>query len=151
MIGRRTLFWWPALLLAACGSPPPPPAVLNLTIIAGADQNPDASGHPQSVAVRLFELGATAKFERADVFALTERGQQTLGEDDMGSQEFVLRPGETRAVNQELKKGVQFIGVAVSFRDIDRARWRAVNPVAASGPSRRVLKINGITATLAAS
>jgi len=36
----------------------------------------------------------------------------------------------------------------VLFRDIDQAHWRAVSPVAASGPSKLTLKINGLTATL---
>src|SRR5437879_6300913 len=103
-------------VVAAVGAaPPPPPAVLTLTIAAGPDQNPDPSGRPAPVAIRLFELNGTAKFERADVFALTEHEQQTLGEEGQGSEEFMLRPGETRTVTRELKKGVQFIGVAVQI------------------------------------
>jgi len=35
------------------------------------------------------------------------------------------------------------------FRDIDRARWRGVAPVAASAPSRRTLTITRLTAALA--
>ena len=146
---RPLILSLPLLVAAACSTPPPPPAVLNLTIIGSADQNPDPSGRGQAVAVRVFELAGTAAFERADVFALSEREQQTLGADDLGSQEVVLRPGETRAVNKELKKGTQSIGIAVMFRDIDRAKWRAVTGVAASGPSARTLRINGVTAALA--
>ena len=71
----------------------------------------------------------TAKFERADVFALTEHEQQTLGQDDAGSQEFVLSPGETQTKTFELKPGVQAIGVVVLYRDIDNAQWRADAPV----------------------
>jgi type VI secretion system protein VasD len=149
MIDRRLLLAGCAALLTGCGSSPPPPAVLTLTMIGGADQNPNPEGHPVPVAVRLFELGATAKFERADVFALTEREQQTLGQDSLGSEELLLSPGETRTVTRELKKGTQFIGVAVLFRDIDHSRWRAVAPVAASGPSRLTLRVNGLNAVLA--
>ncbi len=149
MISRRLLLAGCALLAARCSSPPPPPAVLTLTMIGGADQNPNPEGHPVPVAVRLFELGGTAKFERADVFALTEREQQTLGEESLGSEELLLSPGETRTVTRELKKGVQFIGIAVLFRDIDHSRWRAVAPVAASGPTRLALRINGLAAVLA--
>jgi type VI secretion system protein VasD len=149
VIGRRALILSPLLLVAACAAPPPPPAVLNLTIIGGADQNPDPSGRPQAVAVRVFQLANTAKFERADVFALSEREQQTLGADDLGSQEVVVRPGETRTINTELKKGTQSVGIAVMFRDIDRAKWRADTAVGASGPQARTLRINGLTAALA--
>ncbi len=146
MITRRVLLGAVAVLATSCSSPPPP-AVLTLNVIGGADQNPGPSG-PSPVAVRLFQLNDPAKFERSDVFALTEREQQTLGSEGQGSEEFVLRPGETRMVTRELKKGVQFVGIAVLFRDIDQSRWRAVSPVAASGPSKLTLKISGLTATL---
>ena len=133
MISRRLLLALPAVLAARCSSPPPP-AVLTLTVIGGADQNPDASGQGATVAVRLFQLKSNAGFERADVFALTEREQQTLGTEGLGSEEFVIKPGESRTITRELKPGAQFIGTAVLFRDIDRARWRGIAPVAASGP-----------------
>lgn len=160
MIGRRALLRLaaagPALSLAGlaarCASPPPPPPpppTLDLTITGGADQNPGPSGTAQPVAVRLIQLNASAKFERADVFALTEREKATLGEDDAGSEEFVIRPGETRAVKHELKKGVQFLGAVVQFRDIDSATWRAFVPVAPSGPTKLALRTAGTTVTLA--
>jgi len=96
MICRRPLLLSAlALALAQCG--PKPPAVVTLTMIGGADQNPDAGGKAAPVAVRVYQLTQTAKFERGDVFALTEHEQQTLGQDDAGSQEFVLSPGETTA------------------------------------------------------
>jgi type VI secretion system protein VasD len=147
MIARRALLGVIAVLATHCSSPPPP-AVLTLNVIGGADQNPGPSGTAAPVAVRLFQLNDPAKFERSDVFALTEREQQTLGAESQGSEEFVLRPNETRTLTRELKKGVQFLGIAVMFRDIDRSRWRAVSPVAASGPSKLTLKISGLTATL---
>jgi type VI secretion system protein VasD len=147
MIARRAVLGILAVLATRCSSSPPP-AVLTLSVIGGADQNPGPSG-PAPVAVRLFQLNDPAKFERSDIFALTEREQQTLGSEGQGSEEFVLRPGETRTVTRELKKGVQFVGIAVLFRDIDNAHWRAVLPVAASGPSKLTLKINGLNATLA--
>jgi type VI secretion system protein VasD len=148
MISRRLLLALPALLAARCSSPPPP-AVLTLTVLGGTDQNPDASGQGATVAVRLFQLKSNAAFERADVFAVTEREQQTLGTDGLGSEEFVIKPGETRTITRELKPGAQFIGTAVLFRDVDRARWRGIAPVAASGPSRRTLTITRLTAALA--
>ena len=128
---------------------PDPPGVLTLSLYAGPDQNPDPSGHPSSVAIRLFMLADIGKFESADVFALTEHEQQTLGADEIGSEQFVLAPKETKTISRELKPGVRYIGIAVLFRDIDRAQWRAVSPVTASGPSRRALTINALNARLA--
>jgi type VI secretion system protein VasD len=149
VITRRALMALITVIVAVGAAPPPPPAVLTLTIAAGSDQNPDPSGRPAPVAIRLFELNGNAKFERADVFALTEHEQQTLGDEGQGSEEFVLRPGEKRTVTRELKKGVQFVGIAVLFRDIDRSRWRVVAPVGVSGPTKLMLRVNGLNAALA--
>ena len=148
MIHRRLLLALPAILAARCSSAEEP-AVLTFTVLGRADQNPDRAGQPATVAVKLFQLKSNTAFERADVFAVIEREQQTLGADSLGSEQFVIRPGETRTVTRELKPGAQFIGTVVLFRDIDRARWRGVAPVAASGPSRRTLTISRLTAALA--
>ncbi len=141
---RRALLLAPgaAFLLQGCGAkppPPPPPAVLDLTIKAGRDQNPEANGQPAPVSVHLYQLTATGAFEGADVFALSEHEAATLGADLLQSEAFNFAPGETRELKRVLKPGVQFLGVAVFFRDIDRAKWRVFAPVAASGPTALTL------------
>src|SRR5215469_2448196 len=146
MIRRRTLLL-ATLALMRCGGPKPP-AVLTLTMIGSADQNPDAAGKAAPVAVRIYQLTQTAKFERGDVFALTEHEQQTLGQDDAGSQEFVLSPGETQTKTFELKPGVQALGVVVLYRDIDSAQWRADAPVATSGPTKLTLNVGKLAISL---
>lgn len=138
------------LALGACASPPPPPAVVTLEIAGGADQNPDPSGRPSPVALQVFYLNATARFERADVFALTERERDTLGPDSAGSEQFVIAPGETRTVVREPRAGVQAVGIVALFRDVDSgATWRAVRPIATSGPTtiRIQLARNTVTAS----
>jgi type VI secretion system protein VasD len=150
MILRRSLLpLLAALGFASCGGPKPkPPPVLTLTIIGSAEQNPDTDGKPQPVAVRIYQLTQTAKFERVDVFALSEHEQQALGQDNAGSQEFVLSPGETQTKQFELKSGVQAIGVAVLYRDIDNAQWRADAPAADSGPTKLTLNVGKLAITL---
>ena len=147
MIGRRSLLpLLDALALAHCG--PKPPGVVTLTMIGSADQNPDTAGKAAPVAVHIYQLTQTAKFERSDVFALTEHEQQTLGQDDAASQEFVLSPGETQTKTFELKTGVQAIGVVVLYRDIDNAQWRADAAVATSGPTKLTLNVGKLAITL---
>jgi type VI secretion system protein VasD len=154
VISRRLLLKTPALigaplLLDGCGGKePPPPPVLDLTIIGGANQNPDSSGKPVSVALRLYELTGTAKFERADAFALIERGPATLGADSSVSEEFIIAPGETRPLTHALLPNAQFVGVIAVFRDIDRAVWRATAPVARNGVTKLVVRIDALKVTL---
>lgn len=143
-----TLMLASPVALAACGSSPPPPAVLELAVQGSADQNPSPSGTAEPVAVHLYQLASTAKFERADVFALVEREAATLGQDVLASEEFVLSPSEKQTIKRELKKGTQSLGVLVLFRDIDHAKWRATAPVAASGPTKLALTVGRLSVDL---
>lgn len=150
-ITRRAAILVP-FVAAGCAGPPPPPPTVTLEIQGGADQNPDQTGRPSPVALSIFYLTQTAKFERADVFALTERERDTLGQDSAGSEQFVIAPGERRSVTRELRQGVQAIGVVALFRDVDSgARWRAVQPIATSGTTtlRIQLQRNAVTAAAA--
>jgi type VI secretion system protein VasD len=147
VIRRRLLLLPPALaLIASCG--PPPPAVVDLTIKAGPDLNRNAAGTPLAVAVRLYGLNARARFMAADAFALMERDRAVLGDEGTRSDEIVVRPGETRKVTMAPKPDVRFLGVAVLFQDIDRAQWRAIAPIAASGTTRLVLTLSSNKAVL---
>jgi type VI secretion system protein VasD len=137
------------LALARCSTPPPPPPVLNLTINGTADQNPDAAGRASPVAVRVYQLTGTAKFEQADVFALKDNEMKTLGaEEATGSLEFLIAPGDTKTVKIDLKPMVSSIGVAVLYRDIDQAKWRADAPAAANGPTNLTATVGKLALTL---
>jgi len=140
VIARRLLLVTPALaLFASCG--PPPPAAVDLAIKASPDLNRNQAGTPLSVAVRLYSLNDRSRFATADAYGLMSRENAVLGDERAGSEEIVVRPGETRNVTMAPKPGVRFLGVAVLFHDIDRAQWRAIAPIAASGTTRLVLAI----------
>ena len=144
-------------LLAGCSSAPPPPPipppqppVVTIVLTGSAGQNPDLDGAPSPVAVRIIELTGTNKFLRADVFALIDHEQQTLGADEAAVQEFVLSPSEQRSIKIDPKPGVTAIGVAALYRDIDGAQWRAVAPIASTGPTNLAAGIGKLTVTLKA-
>jgi type VI secretion system protein VasD len=147
-MNRRLILGFLGLLTVAGCSPPPPP-VLTLTINGTADQNPDAAGRPSPVAVRVYQLSGTAKFEQADIFALKDNEAKTLGtEEAAGSLEFLIAPGDTKTVKIDLKPMVSYIGVAVLYRDIDQAKWRADAPAAASGPTTLTATVGKLALTL---
>ena len=100
MIARRLLLVGPALLsVAGCGGPPAP-AVVELSIKASPDLNPNPAGTPVSVAVRLYSLMGRGRFMSADAYALMDREKATLGDESAGSEEIVLRPGEIRDLSR---------------------------------------------------
>ncbi len=150
LMRRRALVVLPSALallaLAGCEAAPTGPVALSLTVQAEPSQNPDPLGHGTPVAVRLYQLTDTGRFEQADVFALLTHGQETLGTDLLGSEEFVVAPGTTRTITRTLAAGTRFVGIAVLFRDIDHADWRVAAPV--GGASALTLRISGLKATL---
>ena len=108
-------------------APPPPPVTLELT--ANADVNPDASGRPSPIVVRIFQLGGDTAFMAAEFLALYDEEQKTLGSDLIGkSQEFTVRPGETLPVPVQVAVEARFLGAMAGYRDYRHATWRLVVP-----------------------
>lgn len=116
----------PAVVAAIVG---PKETRLNGAVAASADVNPDGRRRPSPVLLRLYELKAVAAFNASDFMSLFQRDQAELGADLLLREEFILQPGESRKLDRTLQAQTQFIGVFAAFRDVDRARWRAAEPV----------------------
>ncbi len=139
---------WPAgvramLLLAAlvvgCAKPPPPPpkpivTPVALTLVAGADVNPDARGRASPLTVRVYALKTPGAFESADFFTLFEKDQATLGAEMVQREEMLLRPGESKKLEMTLPADAKALGVIAAYRDLERARWREVRVVEPGKP-----------------
>jgi type VI secretion system protein VasD len=132
-----------AATIGGCGGPPDP-AVVDLTLSA----SPDVNGS-RSVAVRIYGLGATGRFSSATAYTLIDR-DTVLGDEGTRLEEIVVRPGESRKITLMPKPNVRYIGVVVLFQDIDRAQWRGMAPIAASGVTRLKVTLGGNAAQLVA-
>lgn len=124
-----------ALLLVACAknaeSPQPVEKPSDATTVAlhfdgVAGLNPGVNGQPAPVRVRIYELKKTARFARADYFALAERAQATLGADLIDQDEVLVKPGQQLSLDRNLNSATRQIGLVVGYREIDQARWRNV-------------------------
>ena len=137
--------------------PPPAPAAaaaaaavvragtLAINIAASAGINPNANNRPSPVVVRLYELKASAQFEAADFLSLYDKDQATLGADIVTRDEFVFAPGEKKAIAKPLAADTKFIGVVAAFRDLERARWRAVTAVLPNKNNVIAINLDGIS------
>ena len=114
-----------AALLGACASAPKPTLVSG-RLQAAADVNPSVSKRPSPLFVRVYELKSATAFNSADFHALFQRDQAELGADLVGREEIMLNPGESRPITKTLSPETRFIGVFAAYRDLERARWRAV-------------------------
>lgn len=113
--------------IAACASGPPDTVQVTLTGDPALNPGPDRKAVPTQV--RLYLLGRTEKFNGADYFQLYGKEADVLGADLIARDEETVRPGETRTVPLAAR-GAKYLGIAVSYRAIDTATWRAVVPTA---------------------
>jgi len=144
-------------VLAACGTkpilapkplPPPKSKVLTVDVLASAKLNPSTSGRPSPVVVRIYELKAAAPFESADFVSLFDKDQATLGGDVIARDEFVLSPGESMAIKRDLTADSKFIAVMAAFRDLERAKWRAVVPLVAGEDNALSVRLDASTVSI---
>jgi type VI secretion system protein VasD len=148
---RRTLAlgWTLVGMFAACGcakAPPPlpPPSITiaappdarvkaAMTLAASADTNPDATGRPSPIVVRVYQLKTDAAFTGADFFALFDDDQKVLGPELISRDEFVLAPAEQRTMDVTVSGETRFVGAIAAFRDIRNAQWRVLVPASRKG------------------
>lgn len=121
------------LLLGACttifgdGTPPKKElAQLDIRLQAGSQINPDDSGRPSPLLVRIYELRNEALFVDADFFGLYNNDKATLQGDMLIMDQFILRPGESRALYRKSNPQANAIGVLAAYRDLPNATWRAI-------------------------
>lgn len=152
LVLRRTFSLGGAsLALAACSAKPilaPKPKVLTIDVLAAANLNPSASGRPSPVVVRIYELKAAAPFESADFVMLYDKDQAALGADVVARDEFVLAPRESTAIKRDLTADSKFIAVMAAFRDLERAKWRAVVPVVAGSDNALSIRLDASTVSI---
>lgn len=132
-----------ALALAGCSTPPPPKPIVTpiaMTLVAGADVNPDVRARPSPLTVRIYALKTSGAFDSADFFTLFEKDQATLGAEMIQREEMLLRPGDNKKLEMTLPADGKALGVIAAYRDLERARWREVRVVEPGKPL--VLTIN---------
>ena len=97
-----------------------------MTIAASADTNPDASGRPSPVVVRVYQLKSDAAFNAAEFFALFDDDQKVLGPELISRDEFVVAPAESRTMDVAVSTDTRYVGAIAAFRDIRNAQWRGL-------------------------
>jgi type VI secretion system protein VasD len=129
------------VVLVSCAKPPAPvaepvapkPVEAHMTIAVTPDANPDATGRPSPVVVRVYQLKGDAAFKGAEFFGLFDDEQQALGAELISRSEFVLAPSDLRAIDVKLNADARFVGAVAAFRDIRNSQWRGLVPTWSEG------------------
>jgi type VI secretion system protein VasD len=111
-------------LLGGCAKPS-----LDLAVASQTNINPDHTGRPSPVIVKVFEMRSDLAFNQSDFRLLFESPVKALGTDLLAMDEMVLVPGEARRIEYAPVFGTMFLGVVAGFRQMDRAVWRVVTPI----------------------
>ena len=86
-----------------------------LTSDGGNQLNPDDSGRPLSVVLRVYQLTALERFASTDADSLWDDPQRALGNTLIDSQEITLLPGMGQNNQWPLNKATGYVGVAAFF------------------------------------
>jgi type VI secretion system protein VasD len=120
--------------LASCSSLPlMAPSSSKIKLVTHNDLNPDASGRPSPVPIRVYLLSNADKLSRADYFQIIDHEKDVLGSDIITREEAIVRPGESQEIVLQGWREHAEVGVVVGYRDIERANWRVISPLPHSG------------------
>jgi type VI secretion system protein VasD len=136
MRNLRLLFWLPILaasflLLAGC---PKEPVRVNVALAAASNVNPDPSGQPLSVVVRIYQLKDPGRLETADYYAILKSDKETLSDDFLDRQERVIQPGSREILEIKTNPLAAYLGVVALFRNPSGDTWRKIVPLRGKNP-----------------
>lgn len=95
-----------------------------LTADGGNQLNPDESGRPLSVVLKVYQLSALDRFASIDADSLWDNPQQALGNTLIDSQELTLLPGMGQIEQWPLNKATGYVGIAAFFRSDEKSHWK---------------------------
>lgn len=125
------------------------PPELELVVQVSAKVNPDSRRRPSPILLRLYELKGATAFNNADFIALFQRDEALLGADLLVRDEYVLQPNERHALKRPLNAQTRFLAVFAAYRDLERARWRALLPVEDKRRWQVTVLVDELTLTMA--
>jgi type VI secretion system protein VasD len=100
----------------------PPKVVIHIT--SSKDINPDISGRPSPLVLRIYALMNDDIFNTADFFALYGNDKSILGDTMTAREEVEIAPGDSIQMEKEFSMDTTHVGVIAAYRDLDNATWR---------------------------
>jgi len=129
----------------------PKATTANIELRASPDMNPDDSGRPSPLRLRLYELKTDSAFNAKDFFSLYERDNAVLGADLVAKEEIQLEPGMTKSFSRKLNPDTKFLAVLAPYRKIEQAKWRASLEVPQGKTTGVLVDVGKVAVTLAPS
>jgi len=135
--------------VAGCSSAPKVTSVSG-NVVAATDLNPSVSQRPSPLLLRIYELKSAAAFNQADFMALYQGDSAALGAEMVAREELTVQPGESRPLNRPLNADTRFVGVFAAYRNLEKARWRAVLPVQPGRAQKLTIRAEALAVSIQA-
>ncbi|EOC0000494.1 type VI secretion system lipoprotein TssJ [Cronobacter turicensis] len=124
-------FGWRACLfialgmISACRSAPPDDNEnkVALTLVAGANMNPNVRGVASPLKVFVYALTHDEAFLDAGYLTITGSPDPELKKEMHPLWEGILRPGETKHITVAVDNTTHALGIVAAYRDIQKAQW----------------------------
>ena len=132
----RRLLWLliPCAVLLILTGCPKEPAKVNIVLSAAQNVNPDPSGQPLSVVVRIYQLKDPGRLETADYNSIWKSDKETLSDDFLDRQERIVQPGARETLEIRANPMTAYLGVVALFRNPSGDTWRKIIPVRGKNP-----------------
>lgn len=125
-----------AVLGTACSGKAPPapeatPAPPDLVIQLEASDilNPDGSGRPSPIVLRVYQLVDAGPLASAEFFRVWDEDQKVFGTSPLWRQEVSMQPGGSEILRVPLESEARALAVVGAYRDVRHSRWSAMAPI----------------------
>ena len=130
-------------LLGACSSPR-----ISMEVASLPNVNPDSSGRPAPIIVKMYEMRSDLAFRQGDFQTLFMEPMKVLGAELVAMDELLFVPGEARVVEYSPMPETRYVGILAGFRQMERAKWRTVLPVDPEAKNPIRIELNDTTLTV---
>jgi len=111
------------------------PTIVQATVTAAPDVNPDARGRPSPIKVRFYLLKSPKVLQNSSYYDLKDQSRELLAEDLRLYDERVFKPGAVVPVEltlppeETLEDERLFFAVVAGYWSVDQAIWQVVKEI----------------------
>lgn len=103
---------------------------VSMQFLVDADINPDETGLPSPLFVRMYELKSSNMLNKANFLDIYERDEEILGADLVVQHKLKrFKPGENRTDEFVLDPETKFVGLFAEFFDFKTSSYKLLIPV----------------------
>lgn len=101
-------------------------SLLLVSVKSGKEINPDVNQRPSPVELHIYLLKSPSLFLEQDYYSLVDHPDQALKQDLIHKESMIIRPDRIEREVFKVDNDYGYIGIIVSFRDLDGSEWRDV-------------------------